>query len=154
MKPYFEEGGITIYHGDCRELLSQVPPGRAVNGGDVAYVFGVPPGSGIIGGQAPDSGEKALFQKHHGRNRSSKTYSEAQERAPHPAPRKLAHVKWLMVRFGHGLVLDPFAGSGTTLLAAKDCGLQAIGIEIEERHCELAAKRLKQGVLGLQEVSA
>lgn len=67
----------------------------------------------------------------------------------HPCPRKLGHVRWLLRYWSapQDVICDPFCGSGTTLLAARENGQRAIGIEIEERYCEIAAKRLAQGVL-------
>jgi DNA modification methylase len=46
-----------------------------------------------------------------------------------------------------GVVLDPFCGSGTTLVAARECGRPCIGIEMEEAHCRIIVDRLRQGVL-------
>lgn len=66
----------------------------------------------------------------------------------HPTQKPLRLMRWCLEKT-EGLVLDPFMGSGTTLRAAKDLGRKAIGIEIEERYCEIAAKRLAQEVLPL-----
>jgi tRNA G10 N-methylase Trm11 len=68
----------------------------------------------------------------------------------HPAQKPLGVMAWGIERSNNGLpILDPFAGVGTTLQAAKKLNRRAIGIEIEERYCEIAAERLSQGVLGL-----
>lgn len=69
----------------------------------------------------------------------------------HIAEKPTNVLRWL-VQFAPlgGIVLDPFMGSGTALIAAKETGRRAIGIEIEERNCEIAAKRLAQEVLPLE----
>jgi site-specific DNA-methyltransferase (adenine-specific) len=69
----------------------------------------------------------------------------------HPTQKPIELMRWCMTRPGvpDGLILDPFMGSGTTLRAAKDLGRKAIGIEIEEKYCEIAVKRLAQEVLPL-----
>ena len=71
------------------------------------------------------------------------------ERMGHPTPKPLALMRFIVdisARPG-STILDPFAGSGTTLVAAKLEGRKAVGIEINERYCEIAASRLAQGVL-------
>lgn len=66
----------------------------------------------------------------------------------HPTQKPLAVMKWCLSFYPEAKsVLDPFMGSGTTLRAAKDLGLVAIGIEADERYCEIAANRLRQEVL-------
>jgi DNA modification methylase len=67
----------------------------------------------------------------------------------HPAPKPVPLLRDLirMPTEEGDVVLDPFMGTGPTLVAAKDLGRRAIGIEIEEKYCEIAAQRLSQGVL-------
>lgn len=72
-------------------------------------------------------------------------------RPDHPCPKPLPLMLQLVRQFTDPgeTILDPFMGSGTTLRAAKDAGRKAIGIEINEAYCEVAAKRMAQEVLAL-----
>lgn len=225
MTPYYEEDGITIYHGDARDIVPQLsrvdvvitdpvwpnssphlvgwnrpielfaevatllPPianrlviqvgcdsdprilggvpsgykffrtcwleyacptrkGRLLYTGDVAYVYGPPPksrpGLRVISGRYMSTRSDTSRVKIH----KHKEFGLPKD-GQHPTPRRLQHLRWLVSRFAEGTILDCFAGSGTTLIAAKANGFPAIGIEIEERWCEAAAKRLAQGVLDL-----
>jgi site-specific DNA-methyltransferase (adenine-specific) len=223
VKVYHSENGITIYHGDCREILPQleqqpdtcivdpvwpnsvfpgvadpqqlfaemcahlkserlvvhlgctsdprfllsVPErypflrtcwlryarpsyrGRILVDSDLAYAYGnAPPsrpGRQILSGEIVARNNSNKWQ-HTGRGNGTSDgidYSDM----PHPAPRRYEHLLWLIKVFVDTAVIDPFMGTGTTLHAAKNSGIPAIGIEIEERYCEIAAKRLQQEVL-------
>jgi len=220
MKPYYSEDGITIYHGDCMEIIPQL--------GNVDFVCTDPPygvGLGIENNQTKDSshlakrgyasyddsygnftslivprlnaaiekaGRAAVFTGPHLHEQAKPCaiggiwHPAAVGRTPwgsknflpvlfygtpkkaglhrptvirsttavtgingHPCPKPIEWVRWLLLMGTDSgdVVLDPFMGSGTTLRAAKDLGRRAIGIEIEERYCEIAAKRLSQSVL-------
>ncbi len=214
MKPYYQDdrAGITIYHGDCREILPSLPPvdlvltdppygishptnyakrGRSnlARCNDYAPVhddskpfdpapflavgkahcfwggnyYLLPPVSGwlVWDKERPPELDQATaelawtdFVKGvrvfrylwHGMMRAG----ERQENY-HPTQKPVDLMKWVMnLRWTPpGIVLDPFMGAGPTLRAAKDLGRKAIGIEIEEKYCEIAAKRLAQEVLPL-----
>lgn len=75
---------------------------------------------------------------------------EKREERLHPTQKPVRLMSWCLSFLPEdGEVWDPFCGSGTTLVAAKAAGRRAVGIEIEERYCEIAADRLRQETLGL-----
>ncbi len=207
MKPYYEHGGITIYHGDCLSFLEWLeadvmlsdPPygmdyrsgwsGQSVAGdkhtrsrdgvmalwGDKpALVFGrwnlpKPIGTRTVltwdKGDWPGMGDLSLpwgpsteeiyvlgsgFTGKRGGsiircNRLGASRSE------HPTEKPYGVWSRLITSCPPGRLVDPFMGVGGMLLAARDVGRYAIGCEIEERYCEIAAKRLQQEVLPLEQ---
>ena len=215
MKPYFEFGGISIYHGDSREILPTLdkfdllltdPPygigeaknlrantqrGKAVapsndygaadwddepaSDADLFLARQQSAKAIIWGGNyflLPPSRAWLVWDKVNGAN----GYADCElawsdldmavrlfrwqwmgmlqedmsrkEQRVHPTQKPLALMKWCLTFFPLAKsVLDPFMGSGTTLRAAKDAGLTAVGIEREEKYCEIAAKRMAQEVM-------
>jgi site-specific DNA-methyltransferase (adenine-specific) len=213
MKPYYEHDGITIYHGDCREILPTLKADVVVTDppyGTNAYSWDKLPPNILIGPRAvfgrlpemlplltsapdlvltwwPSNGD-CIGRSRSGVHRQAHIIAvwghegEVRKRNaaassirmgwtkpalmpdvwtdPHPhagfhktnyshPTEKPVSLMGRLIRLmgSHPIVLDPFMGSGTTLVAAKLEGRRAIGIEIEERYCEIAAKRLAQGVL-------
>ena len=190
--------GITIIHGDCREILLQLEPVDLVltdppygvgyaewdqvlidpaswlpRCRDLAECVMVTPGTANQWDYPKPSWTAAWFRpgsvvrsrgggfSHwepcliYGENRlpfdAKRIDNQAQNIKGHPCPKPLDLFRWFIWEcsdFGD-TVLDPFMGSGTTLRAAKDLGRRAIGIELEEKYCEIAAKRLRQEVLSL-----
>lgn len=74
----------------------------------------------------------------------------------HPCPKPLRWATKLLTLLSlpHEMVIDPFAGSGTTLVAARQLGRRAIGIEIDRDYCDFVIYRLRQGVLPLEPTTA
>lgn len=92
-------------------------------------------GAGWVGGRVP-----AIY--------SIPTLPSA-NRPDHPTPKPVRLMAELLRKCPPGVIADPFAGSGATLIACAEEGRRAIGVELEERYCELIAKRLAQQPLRL-----
>jgi site-specific DNA-methyltransferase (adenine-specific) len=208
VKPYYQDDAVTIYHGDCQELLPAVSadavvtdPPYGVNWGSGGGRFTIGNGTGgkrprvrraIAGDDVPfdpapllafpevllwgfnhfpqhlqqgtalvwikryDDGflsflsdaEIAWLNKGHGVYCRRDTSLQGEQRL-HPTQKPLGIMKWCISFVAAETILDPYMGSGTTLVAAKQLGRKAIGIEIEERYCEIAARRCAQEVLAL-----
>ena len=210
--PYYEEPGITIYHGDCLQLLPYLsrmdlvltdPPygiGRdgqrasnGMHGGRKAHQFlrwdinrphpiiferlraisnhqiiwggnyfadFLPPTMGWLvwdKGQRITQSDGELAWTSYQRALRIFTLNRMalqQDGAEHPTQKPIALMNWcLSLATDCQSILDPFMGSGTTLLAAKNSGRTCIGIEIEEKYCQIAVDRLRQAVLPLPVVA-
>lgn len=197
MKAYYEEAGITIYHGDCREILPAlpkvdlvltdppygigiaanpvrqkfakqdwdaiVPSAETVNAvlasGTTAIIWGgnyfdLPPSKCFLVWDKCQPEEFSLAMCEQAWTNINKPAKLFQLRVTsyvkeHPTEKPVPLMTWCIkqVPLAPATVLDPFMGSGTTLVACKQAGLQCTGIEREERYCEIAANRLRQGVL-------
>jgi hypothetical protein len=193
MKPYYEQDGITIYHGDCRDVLTSVSAGAIVTdppyprhehyGWAVPDLSAWPPSLlslhgfifwcgdfplpytarhiwakanrnvGHLGELYEDfyevnGSQYGLVLRHAVIDSEMNATLNGDVFLQHPCQKPIKLLRRIISRT-EGSVIDPFMGSGTTLRAAKDLGRRAIGIEIEERYCEIAAKRLAQSVLPL-----
>jgi len=197
MTPYYEQSGITIYHGDCREVLSLVradviatdpPYGMGHVEWDAQIVpveswlplaLAVAPVVLFCGVQGVYDYPKPTWigawvrlgsTQRNGALRGFNNWEPilmyglpslandviAVPNFPdvsadrHPTPKPLRLMARLLALLPQGAVLDPFMGSGTTLVAAKQSHRRAIGIGINERYCEIAAQRLQQEALPLE----
>lgn len=151
MKPYYQDRGITIYQGRAEELVPRIEglfetivldPPFTVRLDDYRERMPFPFLANAIVMLNPDHGFLRL-----GPDLLQDELQLDPEVAPiaaygHPAVRPLEVMKRLL-SLTSGRILDPYMGVGTTLVAARELGREAIGIELKEGHCSAAASRLR-----------
>ena len=158
--------GKAVKENDGRKTWDGAPPSRAtidaaVNAGTIAIVWGgnyfaLPPSRCWLVWNKPERGftlaEGELAWTNADNVLRVFDCNRSDPGRSHPTQKPVELMRWCM-----GLpwskdaqtILDPFMGSGTTLRAAKDLRRKCIGIEMEEKYCEIAARRLQQEVLAL-----
>jgi site-specific DNA-methyltransferase (adenine-specific) len=70
----------------------------------------------------------------------------------HPTPKPIGLMEKLLSKCGQGVIADPFAGSGSTLIAARNLGMKSIGVEIDKKFCDIIANRLSQQTFSFEEI--
>jgi DNA modification methylase len=100
----------------------------------------------LVGNFPASTAQRSSVIKTNGENTA---YSRECHGHPHAKPAAVLEV--LLQHMPFGAVADPFAGSGTTLVAARNLGRKAIGVEIEEKYCEIIARRLNQQCFDFEE---
>lgn len=134
---------------DIIEMLMQVSSEQVIWGGNY---FELPPSQGffIWDKLQPQNFSSSMCEFAWSSKQSpAKVFKKwvVSEEKYHPTQKPVALMRWILEFFDNHTILDPFLGSGTTAVAAKELGRKFIGIEISEEYCKIAVKRLRQGVL-------
>ena len=144
-KPMLQHENICVF-GDVQytpiatpKPSSNIRPLRNGSASGCYNGFGKNPGSIIKHGESAPRSVVYFDSPNHG------------EKGLHPTQKPVRLIRCLLQLYlpSSSTVLDPFMGSGTTLVAAKQLGRRAIGIEIEPKYCDIAVQRLAQEVLAL-----
>jgi site-specific DNA-methyltransferase (adenine-specific) len=133
---------VAIYHKDAGMDGMRGAMGGVRRDAEAIYLVG--PWATGLGGRSSVFATKAMVSGSHGL---------VARHGGHPHTKAGNVMQALIEICPPGVIADPFAGSGSTLVAAKALGRKSIGVELEERYCEIIAKRLSQGVLDFGGVS-